>query len=178
MRCSSPRVGQTTFTIGRLCTVPAAAFVSPGALLLPTMAVEVLSLLAILLRSGSAQVLWAGTVGAGLGVCAIYSNVISLLASYDLLTPSTVSSMSMAAALGHMTLPNAVGFAIHTFGLGFDALIWIVLVANAIGFALIALVVVHLRRNFIPVPDSVSGRQLLLARKRAAVHVAEEGQKV
>ena len=36
--------------------------------------------LLMLCQPGSATVLWAATVGAGLGVCALYSNVVSLLA--------------------------------------------------------------------------------------------------
>ena len=67
--------------------------------LIHTSLIQVCSMLLIHLYPSSASALWAGTVGAGIGVCALYSNSISLLASYDLLTPSTVSSIGIAAAV-------------------------------------------------------------------------------
>jgi len=158
----------STFTVGRLCTIPLAAYLTPGALLVPTMAIEVGSLLLIAAQPGSVRALWVGTAGAGIGVCALYSNLLSLLASYDLITPNTMSSLSMASALGHMSIPNLVGVAIHSGGMGFDALIWIVTVAHAIGLVLITAVVVHLRRNFEPSADSLLGRRLRARRYEAA----------
>ena len=74
-----------------MVTIPLAAVLSPAGLILPTLGLEVLSLLLIGLNAGSATALWAGTVGAGIGVCALYSNALSMLASYDLLTPSAVT---------------------------------------------------------------------------------------
>lgn len=124
-------------------------------------------MLLIHFNPASATALWVGTIGGGIGVCALYSNTLSLLASYDLLTPSTVSAMGMAAALGHMTVPNLVGYAIHTGGLGYAALIWIVGAAYTIGLVVISGVTIHLRHHFVPVPSSVSGRRLAAAARRA-----------
>ena len=149
------------FTLGRLSTIPFAACLSPGALLLPTMFLEVISVSLIWATAGSASALWVGTVGAGLGVCALYSNVLSLLASYDLLTPGTVSAMGMASAAGHMTIPNLVGLVVHRGGFGYDALIYIVTLSNTFGFLLVTAVVIHLRNNFWPSPSSVLGRKLM-----------------
>ena len=165
----------SALTVGRLCTIPLAAVLSPGALLIPTMAIEVGSLLLIHLHAGSSTALWTGTVGAGLGVCALYSNSISMLASYDLLTPDTVSSIGVAAAVGHMTVPNFVGHAIQTWGYGYDSLIWIVLATQTCGFFLVAAVVIHLRRHFEPVAHSVPGRKLAAARRLAALRDAASG---
>ena len=165
----------STFTAGRVCTIPLAAYVSPGGLLLPTLLLELASLLLIATIPASESALWLGTVGAGIGYCALYSNIISLLASYALLTPSTVSAMGMAAALGHMVIPNFVGLAIHTGGLGYGALIWICLVNNAVSFGCVCSVVFHLRHNFTPTPDSVQGMQLLKVRQ-AELEAAAEGR--
>ena len=70
-------------------------------------------MLLIFLCPGAERVLWIGTVGAGLGVCALYSNVLSMLAAYELLTASSVSAIAMSAALGHMIIPNLVGITVH-----------------------------------------------------------------
>ena len=122
---------------------------------------------------GQASALWAGTVGSGVGYCALYSNVISLLASYELLTPSTVSFMGMAAAVGHMTLPNFVGFLVHGGGLGYDALVWVCAVCDTVGLLVVTAVVLHLRRNFTPAPDSVQGKQLLRMRQKELADAAD-----
>ena len=166
----------SSLTVGRLCTIPLATVLSPGALLIPTMMLEVASILLIHLNASSASALWAGTVGAGLGVCALYSNAISMLASYDLLTPDTVSSIGIAAAIGHMTVPNLVGHAIQTWGFGYGALTAIVLVAMTCGCVLVVAVVVHLRLHFEPVASSVHGRKLAAARRRAALQEAASGE--
>merc|ERR1712146_34483 len=97
-----------------------------------------------------------------------------LLASYDLLSPSTVSTMGMSSALGHMTIPNLVGFAIHNSGFGYDALIWIALMANAVGLALLSAVVFHLQQNFRPNADSVLGRRRWHRQQQALRHLQEE----
>ena len=165
----------SSLTVGRLCTIPLAAVLSPGALLIPTMLFEVGSLLTIHLNAGSASALWGGTVGAGIGVCALYSNSISMLASYDLLTPDTVSSIGLAAAVGHMTMPNFVGHAIQSWGYGYDPLIWIVLASQTAGCVLVSAVVVHLRLHFEPVASSVHGRKLATARRLAAIREAASG---
>jgi FHS family Na+ dependent glucose MFS transporter 1 len=163
-----------TFTAGRLCTIPLAAFFSPGALLVPTMLLEVCSMLLIIGAPGSATALWVGTVGAGVGVCALYSNVLSLLASYELLTSSTVSAIAMAAAMGHMTVPNLVGVAIHSTQLGYDVLIWICATADVVGLALVTAVVLHLHSHFTPTFDSVQGRLLRHRRQLELEGVAEQ----
>lgn len=156
----------TTFTVGRVCTIPLAACLSPGMLLVPTLVLEVASVVGILAAPGSESVLWLCTVGAGVGCCALYSNVLSLLATYELLTASTVSLIGMASALGHMTIPNLVGFTMHTGVLGNDALVWIVAVANVLGLSLVSAVVVHLWRHFTPNPESVQGRWMRKQRQQ------------
>ena len=162
----------TAFTAGRVCTIPLAALLSPASLILPTMTLEVASMLFIHFNPTSASALWVGTIGGGLGVCALYSNLLSMLASYDLLTPGTVSAMGIAAALGHVTVPNVVGYVIHTGGYGYAALIWIVSAAYLVALSMIAAVTLHLKSNFIPIPSSVHGRKLEAARRRAELEKA------
>ena len=99
-----------------------------------------------------------------------------MLASYDLLTPDTVSSIGISAAVGHMTMPNFVGHAIQTWGYGYDALTWIVVIAQTCGCLLVAAVVVHLRSHFEPVESSVHGRKLAAARRLDALREAASGE--
>jgi hypothetical protein len=156
----------TTFTIARLCTVPLSACLTPGQLLIPTLALKLLSGALVLAYAGNGAVLWLGTVCAGVGVCALYSNVLSLLAAYELLTPRSVSLIGMAAALGHMTIPNLVSLAIHTGGCGHDALLLVCLAADTLGFVTLVAVVLHLQRSFVPAADSLLGQRLREAAAR------------
>ena len=167
------------FTLGRLTTVPLAAFLTPAMLLIPTLAIEVVSVTLILVFNSSPTALWLGTVGAGIGVCALYSNVLSLLASYELLTPHAVSLIGMAAALGHMSIPNLVSVAVHTGGMGFDALLYICVICDSIGLCAIIVVNLHLQRSFVPSPDSLIGKQRdRLNDLRLPVDIARMGSKL
>jgi hypothetical protein len=91
-------------------------------------------------------------------VCALFSNAISLLAYYDLGTPSTTSAIGAAAATGHMTLPNLMGLAMQHSSWQYDALIGIAVLASATGLALTTAVVLHLMRNFTPAVTAESAR--------------------
>ena len=93
----------SAFTLGRMGLIPLATVFTPEVLLLSTMAVEVGVSILVLLSSGSSTVLWTATAMLAFGVCAIYSNVVSLLSAYDLLTPGSVSVLQVASGMGHMT---------------------------------------------------------------------------
>lgn len=157
----------TTCTVGRLCMSPLAACFSAGALLVPTLAIELLAVAVLLLYPDSQQVLWVGTTLAGVGVCGTYSNVLSLLMAYDLLTPRVMSAIAMSSAIGHMTVPNFVGLVTHYSSWRHAALPYVLMACYSLGFVLVAAVVVHLRRNFIPVhgvgaPQRARGRLKVL----------------
>lgn len=169
----------STFTLGRMLMTPIAACLSAQWLLLPTLSLEVAASLLVICEPSSPQLLWAGTACAGLGVCGLWSNVISLLAQYDLLSARTTSAMSAAAAVGHMTLPNLTGIAIQHTALQYDALIWLVGGASLVGLILTSIVVVHLGRNFTPVtalagPSCGRWRSSRRQPEAAFVHVHEE----
>ena len=153
-----------TFTVGRLGTIPLAAMLTPELLLLPTIALESTVALLVLCRPDSAPLLFTATVGAGIGVCALYSNTLSLLASYDLLNPQAVSMLQLACGVGHMTIPNGVALVMRHSNLGHDALFYVLAVTNAMTLAIIAAVVAHLRQNFQPAKGSI--REAQLAAKR------------
>jgi fucose permease len=138
----------STFTVGRVGATPLAAFISPGAILLPALCLEVVSLVALAVLNPSQAVLWVGTIGAGLGISALFSNVLSLLACYSLLTTRVTGAMGAAAAIGHMTIPTLAGLCLDR--IGYDSLMPLLCAINAIGFGLTTAVVVHLRRNFQP----------------------------
>ena len=89
----------SAFTVGRLCTIPLAAVVPPELLLLPSMATGVVFALLVLLSGGSTAALWAGTAALAVGFCCISSNVLSLLAAYDLNSPLAVSLLQVIIPL-------------------------------------------------------------------------------
>ena len=140
----------TCFTVGRMCMAPLASCFSAGALLLPTLACNVAAVVLIALQPESRVCLWIGTAAAGVGVCALFSNVISLLASYGLLSPKIMGVVGTAAAVGHMTLPNIVGRAISWSSYKYDAFIYIEVGCNVAVFVLAVGVVLHLWRSFTP----------------------------
>jgi len=144
----------TTCTLGRICTVPLAAYVTPQTLLVPTIALEVVSIACIIAFPDSALLLWCATIGAGVGVCALYSNTLSLLSSYGILSAKTTAAMGLASSLGHMTIPNLVGLVIHYSPLSgprrYDALMWLVCTLNVFCLLFVVLVVHHLGRHFTP----------------------------
>lgn len=136
----------SAFTVGRVTATPLAACISPGAILLPALGVEVISLFALAALPPSGAVLYAGTIGAGVGVSVLYSNLLSILACYSLLTTRVTGAMGAAAAIGHMTIPSLAGVCIDR--LGYDSLMPLLCALNAIGFGLTVAVVIHLRWNF------------------------------
>ena len=77
--------------------------------------------------------------------------MLSLLVSYDLLTPKAMGAIAVSSALGHMIVPNLVGMVTHYSSWKHAALPYILLVCFSIGFTLVCTVVLHLRRNFTPV---------------------------
>ena len=106
----------SAFTVGRLCAIPLAAVVLPEQLLVPSMAAQVAFSLLVLLSDGSTSALWLATGPLAVGFCGISSNVLSLLASYDLNSPLAVSLLQLACGVGHMTVPNYVEPEAHSAG--------------------------------------------------------------
>mmetsp|Transcript_47975 Transcript_47975/g.154515 ORF Transcript_47975/g.154515 Transcript_47975/m.154515 type:complete len:504 (-) Transcript_47975:213-1724(-) len=136
----------SAFVVGRLSATPLAAYFSPGSILVPSLALEVLSLLALALLPPSSNVMRAGTVGAGVGVSMLFSNILSLLARYGLLTTAMTGALGAFAAIGHMTVPSLAGAAIDRHG--YAALMPLLCALNGVGLALLTAVVLHLRANF------------------------------
>ena len=151
----------SAFTLGRLSLIPCSAVATPELLLLATVGLEVcVSGVALMAAHDSAHVLWAVTALLAVGVCAIYSNVVSLLSAYDLLTPGSVSMLQVACGVGHMTVPFGVSVVMRHTSLGYDALFHVLIVTNSICLATLVAVVVHLRRNFTPATGSIRAAQL------------------
>mmetsp|Transcript_42976 Transcript_42976/g.134791 ORF Transcript_42976/g.134791 Transcript_42976/m.134791 type:complete len:408 (+) Transcript_42976:82-1305(+) len=144
----------SSFTCGRLGAVPLAAALPPEGLLLPSLVLEVASALLVLCDPSSERVLWAATVGAGVGVCALYSNVMSLLAGHGLMSAPIVSAMQFACSLGHMTLPNLVALVMRHTSLGHESLFVVLAAANAACLVLVAAVSLHLRRRYKSAPPA------------------------
>ena len=71
-----------------------------------------------------------------------------------------------------MSLPNLAGIVIHNSDAGYDSLMYICGVCDAIGFAILTTVVLHLKHNFEANMDSVQGRKR--ARELRRVSAAEE----
>jgi len=139
----------SSFTVARLAATPLAAYVSPGAILVPALALEVFSLLSLAALPPTGFTLWVGTIGAGIGISVLFSNVLSLLARYGLLSTRVTGAMGAAAAIGHMTIPSLAGMSIDR--LGYDSLLPLLAVINSVGFVLTAMVVLHLHASFQPV---------------------------
>ena len=138
------------FTAGRIAMVPLAACLTPGALLVPTLALNALCAVLMATFPDSTRAMWVGTLGSGIGVCALYSNAISLMSYYDLLTPRVTACICASSATGHMTIPNLFGLVIHHSSMRYEALVRLNVLFTSSGFFLLVAVVSHLSRNFTP----------------------------
>lgn len=158
----------SSLTLARLCIItPLAACVSAAQLLLPSLCINMLAPLAIMSSPDSATMLFFGTVALGIGVSGLFSNAISILAAYGLLTPSSTSLITASSATGHMIMPKLVGLIIeHT---SYDAFMIFMFCANASGFAALCAVVLHLNQNF----TSVKSRVAVKEQRRADVELSE-----
>ncbi|EOD26381.1 hypothetical protein EMIHUDRAFT_205390 [Emiliania huxleyi CCMP1516] len=108
----------SAFVVGRLSATPLAAYFSPGSILVPSLALEA-----------------RRTVGAGVGVSMLFSNILSLLARYGLLTTAMTGALGAFAAIGHMTVPSLAGAAIDRHG--YAALMPLLCALNGVGLALL-----------------------------------------
>lgn len=127
------------FTVGRLVSIPAAAFFRPRAVL----ALDLLGALAsgglLLLWPGSLAVAWIGAIGMGLALASVFPTALSLAERRMTISGRVTSWFFVGASLGGMSLPWLMGQLFE--GLGPRAIIVALLVdlllAGAVFLALL-----------------------------------------
>jgi FHS family Na+ dependent glucose MFS transporter 1 len=96
-------------TLGRLLTIPIAMRVSPRNILIGDLVGCLVSVLIIMFFPGSLTALWAGTLGLGFFMAAIFPTAISLAERFLTLTGSVTSWFFVGSSLGGMFLPWLIG---------------------------------------------------------------------
>jgi len=98
-----------SFTLGRLLSIPLAARWQPRTVLLADLAGALLSLGILLLWPQSLAALWAGTLGMGLTLAAIFPTTLSLAGRRMAINGRITGWFFVGASLGAMTIPWLVG---------------------------------------------------------------------
>jgi fucose permease len=95
--------------VGRVLTIPAAARSEPRRVLAVALSGGLASALLVLAAPGSAAALWAGTLGAGLAVAAVFPTALALAGRHMPVTGAVNSWFFAGASAGGMALPWVVG---------------------------------------------------------------------
>lgn len=97
------------FTLGRLLSIPLAARWRPRTILLVDLAGALLSVTVLLIWPQSLTAAWAGTLGMGLTLAAIFPTTLSLAERRMVISGRVTSWFFVGASLGAMTIPWLVG---------------------------------------------------------------------
>ena len=127
------------FTVGRLVSIPAAAFFRPRTILAADLLGALASVGLLLLWPSSLTVVWIGAIGMGLALASIFPTALSLAERRMTISGRVTSWFFVGASLGGMSLPWLMG---QLFvGLGPQAIIVALLadllLANAVFVALL-----------------------------------------
>lgn len=96
-------------TVGRFLSIPIALRFRPRTMLLVDLVGCVVSLLALLLGSGSWMVTWLGAAGVGLFMASIFPTAISWTGQRVPITGQITGAFLVAASVGGMSLPWIIG---------------------------------------------------------------------
>lgn len=97
------------FTVGRLLSIPLAARWQPRTILIADLAGALLSVGVLLLWPQSLIAAWAGTLGMGVTLAAIFPTTLSLAERRMAISGRVTSWFFVGASLGAMTIPWLVG---------------------------------------------------------------------
>jgi MFS transporter, FHS family, Na+ dependent glucose transporter 1 len=105
-----------SLTAGRLASIPIAMRFQPRTVLIVDILIVLASLLLILALPGSFTALWAGAIGAGLGMASIFPTMLALAERHMTMTGSVTSWFFVGSSLGAMTLPWIIGQLFESIG--------------------------------------------------------------
>jgi len=97
------------FTLGRLLSIPIAAFAKPRTILGGDLLGCFISLAVILAWPGASTALWIGTIGLGLCMASVFPTMFSLAERYLTLTGDVTSRIFVGVSGGAMVLPWLIG---------------------------------------------------------------------
>ena len=96
-------------TVGRAIAIAAAARFRPETILAAALGGGLASAIVVLAAPGSLATLWAGTLGAGLSVAAVFPTALALAGRYMPVRGSVNSWFFAGASAGGMVLPWVIG---------------------------------------------------------------------
>ncbi len=105
-----------SLTLGRLISIPIAGRVRPRYLLIADLAGLAVSLVLLLLFSGSSAILWIATFGFGLSTANVYPTLMVLAERHLRISAKITSIFLIGGSLGSMTVPLLIGQRFETSG--------------------------------------------------------------
>jgi len=131
-------------TAGRLLAIPLAARFQPGVILLAALLALIASLALIIALPGSYIALWAGAIGVGLGMAAIFPTLLTLAGRYMALSGFVTSWFFVGSSLGGMTLPWIIGQLFEPVGP--RVVMLIITASSGLAFLIFGAMMVYIRR--------------------------------
>src|SRR6266496_1392700 len=105
-----------SLALGRMLTIPVAAWFKPRTILISSLAGCLLGLAVMLLRPGSFAAILVGTTGLGLSMASIFPTTLSFAGNRMKLTGRITGWFVFGASAGSMLIPLGIGQAFQTVG--------------------------------------------------------------
>ncbi len=103
-------------TIGRFLSIPLAKYIKPATMLIIDLTGCVLSIIFVVISSGSVVATWFGTFGIGLFMASIFPAAINMAEHRMTITGKITSWFFVGGSLGGMTLPLIIGQFFESLG--------------------------------------------------------------
>lgn len=128
-------------TVGRLLSIPIGSRFKPSTILWADLILCGGFVVLMLFGHGATWVLWAGTIGIGVGMATMFPTMISYAETRMKITGKVTSIFLTGSSIGGMTLPLFTGLLFESAGP--QIMLWVVLVATiltALSFVMVTLV--------------------------------------
>lgn len=102
--------------VGRLLSIPLANLFRPRTVLAYSVAGAIVSIGVIFVAAGSTLAVWAGTLGVGLSLAAVFPTTMSLAERHTTVTGRVAGWFFVGASIGGMTVPWLTGQGFEAFG--------------------------------------------------------------
>jgi len=125
-------------TVGRLLSIPIAAYWRPRRILFVDLLAAAISVTVLLIWPTHPAALWIGVIGFGLSIASIFPTLLSFAERRMTITGRITGLFFTGASLGGMTLPVLMGYMLESIAP--IAIIWFVLISIVIAIGLIGLI--------------------------------------
>jgi MFS transporter, FHS family, Na+ dependent glucose transporter 1 len=132
-------------TVGRLLSIPIAAYLRPRTILLLDLLGALFSISLLLIWPHSSVVVWAASIGVGLSLASIFPTTLSLAERNMPITGQTTGLFFVGASVGAMTMPWLMGVLLEKISP--QAIIWFILLDIVVSIGVVAVVRLYTSRK-------------------------------